>query len=513
MERFLERHKDAVFGILSGFDRVLFRGTLRSINYGKGMEIFLSSMKVLFKNFSRYAQGLSKELVANAEGYALQAGRPFIYMQSSRASKEELVKEMIERDDLKEGLVCVLRCVEPCRTWTVRGDRASKHLGLRKEERKCLFLYFYFLDPQFGLLHVRLQSWFPFDIQVCLNGREYLARQMSREKIDYAKVDNCFTRIENLKRAQVLLDRLETYPWIGFLNRFVKIVNPLMTPKAGLNLKGYYWSIRQCEYASDVMFHDSAGLSAIYPTLTNHAINSFGSDDVLRFLGQRTNSRFMGRVESNLIRRLEGVRVKHWVEENSIKMYDKAGSVLRIETTINNPRRFRVRRKARRKGRQVKAWLPMRKGIADTKRRVELCRAINNRYLDALSVIGTDQPSYRLMDSVSKRLCKDGRCYRALRPISPEDSRVFKVMMRGEFLLQGFRNGDLRAGLQTRVETDPERLRKDSQRITRLLRLWTAHGLIYRVVHTNYYRITWRGRQIMATALEFRRANTVLLAA
>src|SRR5215471_11281838 len=473
MERFLERHKDAISGTLSGFGRVLFRGTLRSISYVKGMEIFLSSMKVLFKDFSKYAQVLSKKLVSNAEDYATKAGRPFIYMNSSRGSKEEIVKAMIERDQIDEGLICVLRCVEPCRTWTVRGDRASKHLGLRKEERKCLFLYFYFLDPQFGLLHVRLQSWLPFDIQVCLNGREYLARQMSRENIDYLKVDNCFPRIDNLKRAQVLLNRLETYPWVGFLNRLVKIVNPLMSPKAGLKLKGYYWSIRQCEYATDVMFNDSTSLSEIYPKLTNHAINSFGSDDVLRFLGRRTNSRFNGRIESSLIRRLEGVRVKHWVEENSIKMYDKAGSVLRIETTINNPRRFRVRRKARRNGRQLKAWLPMRKGIADTKRRVELCRAINGRYLDALSVIGIDKPSYRLLDSVSQRLCTGGRSYRALRPISPEDSRVFQVMMRGEFLLQGFRNGDLRAGLQTQIETDPERLRKDSQRITRLLRLWT----------------------------------------
>src|SRR5947209_2152642 len=154
------------------------------------------------------------------------------------------------------------------------------------------------------------------------------------------------------------------------------------------------------------MFHDQARLSAIYSTLTTHAIESFDSDDVLRFLSRRTNNRFTGRVESSLIRRLEGVRVKHYVEENSIKMYDKAGSVLRVETTINNPRRFKVRRKATRKGKRVKAWLPMRKGIADARRRVQVSRAANYRYLDALSVIGISEPSHRLMDSVSKRVCK-----------------------------------------------------------------------------------------------------------
>lgn len=513
MERFLDRHKDEIVGTLSGYDRVLFRGSLRSISYLKGMEIFLSSQKVLFKDFDQYAPGLSAKLKQHAIESAKQAGRPYRYLASAQESKEEVVHQIIEQDQLTDGLVCVLSCVEPCQTWSVGKDAATKHLVLRSQQRQCLYLYYYFLDREFGLLHVRLQTWLPFTIQVCINGREYLSRQLDRVGINYEKHDNCFRQIDDLARAQKLMDRLENYAWPKFLNLLARRVNPLLFGKGKLPLHGYYWSIRQGEYATDVMFRDEEGLQAVYPSLLKQAIEGFRSEDVLRFLGRRTNISFSGRSESSLKKRIEGARVKHFVEENSIKMYDKAGCVLRIETTINNPRRFRVRRTATRKGRKVKAWLPMRKGVMDARRRCELSRAANARYLDALAVVGVEKPSYRLLDQVSQRVEKDGRKYRPLHPVSPQDSRVCAVMMRGEFLLQGFRNEDLRTRLESQAASDPEQRKRAAGRITRLLRLWSAHGLIYKVVHTNYYRITKKGQQIMATVLKFRQDELALLEA
>jgi hypothetical protein len=187
-------------------------------------------------------------------------------------------------------------------------------------------------------------------------------------------------------------------------------------------------------------------------------------------------------------------------------MYDKQGSVLRIETTINNPRRFRVRRKGWRRGKAVMKWLPLRKGIADLRRRAELSRGANARYLDALAVVGLQTPSYRLLDRVSQRV-KAKRQHRALRPISPEDAGLFQAIMHGEFSIQGFRNRDLR---QTLGQSDPK---NTSARISRLLSLLRAHKLIFKVCKTNYYRITRKGHQVMATALKFRQPDLALLAA
>lgn len=505
MKRFLERHHDRITGTLSGFDRMLFRGTLRSITHVKGLEIFLYSHHVLMKDFGSYVVSLSQQLVAHAKQLASKAARPYVYLPTSKASKEELALQIVVRDGIKQGLICVFACVEPCQSFDLRKDAVKKHLNLISKERKCLHLYFYYLDREFGLMHVRLQTWLPFSIQVCVNGREWLARQMDRAGISYTKRDNCFTHIADPQRAQRLMDRLTARNWQPFLDALARKVNRLIDPRAGLDIRSYYWSGRQMEYATDVMFRSAASLAELYPLLLRHAMFQFSSDEVMRFLQRGTNRLFAGEASSNL-RRVEGIRVKHRVEENSIKMYDKQGSVLRIETTINNPRRFKVHRLGITRGKRVKKWLPMRKGIADLRRRAELSLTANGRYLNALSVVGLETPSYRLLDSVNHRV-KTKRQYRALRPISPDDASLFQVILHGEFSLQGFRNRDLRRALG---HSDPK---NTSARISRLLALLRAHKLIFKVCKTNYYRITRKGHQVMATALKFRQPDVVLLAA
>jgi hypothetical protein len=514
MERFLERHRGRITGVLSGFDRVLFRGSLRSMSYLSGMDKFLSSHSVLYKDFGRFAESLSTRIKEHSKAVAEEAGRPWIYVESPKASKEDIARRIVARDHIQRGLICVLSCVEPCQTFAIRKDGRSKHIILVPAKRKCSFLYFYFIDREFGFMHLRLQSWLPFSLQVYVNGREYLARRMDRAGIGYERQGNCFVRIDQLSRAQRMLDDLTHRKWARVLNRYARLVNPWLDPKNGLDLHGYYWSFRASEYATDVMFQDTASLKAIYPRLVDHAIRHFGSDRVLRFLGRRTNTRFNGEVVSHLGSRVEGVRVKHWVEENSIKMYDKQGSVLRIETTINNPRRFKVRRWATRQGRRTMAWIPMRKSVADTSRRVELSRAANERYLEALSVVDKPSVTHHLLDPVSRRIVRDGRPYRPLRPITREETNLFRVMLRGEFALRGFENKDLRRYLCPAAdETDPVRRRKASGRMTRLLRLLRAHGLIRKVSRTRYYRVTAKGHHVMTTALCIRTAEVTRIAA
>jgi hypothetical protein len=513
MERFLKRHGDRVIGILSGFDRVLFRGTLRSISYVQGMEIFLSSQHVLLKDFGRFAERVSARLKAHAEALAHRHGRPFEYLAASSQSKEDRARQILTRDGVTEGLICVLSCVEPCQAFAIRKDRARKHLVLTSQERKCLHLYFYYVDREFGLIHVRLQTWLPMTIQVCINGREWLARRLSRASIGYEQWENSFTRIDDLPRAQQLLDQLTTRDWALLLTRWARRVNPWISAPDAWPLHGYYWSIRQGEYATDVMFRDAASLAAVYPALIRQAIDHFGSDEVLRFLGRRTGPRSNGEVTTHLQRRVEGVRIKHWVEENSIKMYDKHGCVLRIETTINTPRRFKVRRQTTRRGHRGRHWVPLRKGVADLPRRVEISRAANARYLDALAVVGEPTPSHRLLDPVSAPILRDGRRYRPLHPISPHEATLFRVILRGEFHLHSFRNRDLRAHLDPCPAPDSVSHRRASTRITRRLALLRAHRLIYKVPGTQAYRITKKGHDIMNTAIAFRDTDIALLAA
>jgi hypothetical protein len=504
MQSFLARHGEQVQGVLSGFDRVLFRGTLRSISYVAGLEKWLSYHDVLYKDFGRFAERISQRLKAHARGVAARHGRPYMYLPSAALSKEAYASRIAEQDGVTTGLVCVLAAVEPCQTFALRKEPATQTLRLISTERKCLHLYFYYQDREFGLMHVRLQTWLPMTIQVCVNGREYLARRLERAGIAYEQRDNCFVWIADVPRAQRMLDALRRRQWARYLTTLARRVNPWLAPRQKMDLLGYYWTFRQTEYATDIMFRRAQDLAALYPALQRHAIAVFGATDVLRFLGRRTTARFRGEVTSDLGFRYEGTRIKHRVEENSIKMYDKQGSVLRIETTINNPRRFKVRRMTTRAGHRQLGWLPMRKSVADLARRVDVSSAANERYVEALGVVGAPAPTRHLLDPVSRPIARQGRRYRALRPIAPHDSRLLALLTDGRFHLQGFRNQDVRQHLFPGSDTRPETRRRVVGRVTRLLRLLRAHRLIRKVSGTFYYRVTKRGQQVMATALKIR---------
>lgn len=512
MDGFIQRHPQDVIGVLSGFDRMRFRGTLRSISYAEGVDRFLGAVGVRYKDFKDYVSGLSQRLIDQGEQVARQAGRPFEYQASSSQDKQAEALRIAERDGITEGLVCVLRCVEPCRSFGIRRN-GKGGVGLRSEQRKCLHLYYYYLDREFGLMHVRVATWLPFGISVCLNGREYLARRMNKAGIGFEQRDNCFVWIEDMAKAQQMLSDLEGRKWERWLKMLSARVNPLVGKDSGLDLHPYYWSVSESEYATDVMFRDARALAKIYPALVDHAIKRFDSRDVIRFLGQRTNSRFNGEVSTSLLTRSEGVRVKHWLQENSIKMYDKQGSVLRVETTINNARRFKVRKMTVWKGIRRMRWIPMRHAVADLARRVDISRAANERYLEALAVVEEPSPARELLDAVSRPVRKDERPYRALRPVSREEAAVFAVVLNGQFLLKGFTNRNVRERLHPDRPADLQDRRRQSAQTTRRLRLLRAHGLIRKVSGTRYYRVTPRGQRIMTAALKLRDADVAKLAA
>ena len=192
MLKFIAKHQDQISGVLSGFDRLVFRGTLRSIAHAAGMQQYLSSNEVLLKHFGAHVDQVSQRLKAASLAEAVSAGRPVRYLASAKASKEDIARGIALEDGIRQGLVCVLTSVEPCRTFEIYHDRDTKHLQLQPRVRKCLFLCHYLVHPVFGFLNARIQTWFPFSIQICLNGREWLAQQMDQAGLAYARHDNCF---------------------------------------------------------------------------------------------------------------------------------------------------------------------------------------------------------------------------------------------------------------------------------------------------------------------------------
>jgi hypothetical protein len=505
-EAFLNKFGDQITGCLSGFDRLRFQGTLRLLYQPNSMESYLATCGVLIKHFKSFAERITKRLKALAYKATEEKGRPVQYLNRSEISKEDLAREIARKDGVRSGLIALLTAVEPCWSYSVRGDHQTKQIHLQLERRQCTHLYHYYMHPEFGLMHVRVQSWFPFAVQVCLNGREWLARQMDAAGLSYKQQDNCFTWVSNPERAQALLDQQLQTDWKTVLNSFLDQAHPLHRELAQPFRQEYYWSANQTEFATDLMFQDAQALARLYPQFVHHAIRSFSSPDVLRFLGRAKPNAFEGEVCSTLKHRPEGVRVRHTVNGNTLKTYDKQGSILRVETTIVHPEQFKVYRPVEGDPAEKLQWRKVRRGVADLWRRAEVSRAANGRYLAALASVTGKTPLKAETIHLCQAVTVDGQRYRALNPWSPQDGALLEAISRGEFAINGFRNRDLRALLYSGKAT-PDQERKRSAAISRRLALLRAHGLIRKVSGTHRWVLTDQGRRIITALLSARQAD------
>lgn len=368
-------------------------------------------------------------------------------------------------------------------------------------------------------MHVRLQTWAPYDLRVSINGREWLARQLDAAGIGYRRRDNCFTRIDDVAAANNLLQQQLREDWSTVLDGLARQVNPNYTPdfeRLGLH---YYWSVYQSEWASDVMFRSPAELARRYPRLVRHGITQFGSGDVMRFLARRVcadgrvNPRFHGDLLSDLRTRVEGVRLKHRVDANTLKMYDKFASALRVETTINDPKDFKVYRPKPTDPSQTPDWLPLRKTVADLPRRAEVSQNANQRYLDALAAVEDTTPLKELTNPVCRPTRWKKQRVRALNPLAPDDAALLAAVARGEFLIHGFRNRDLCPLLYPKPAANPDEQRRRSAAITRRIRILRAHRLIRKVTGSHRYRVSAYGRKVLTALLAAQAASTEQLTA
>ena len=286
MHEFISKHGDKITGTLSGFDRLVFRGTLRPIAHDEGMKRYLFwANQILLKDFGSHVERVSRRLKVASLAEAEPLGRPVKYLSSSPVSKEEIARSIAAKEGIRKGLVCVLSCVEPCWSFEIHRNRETKKLELEPRYRKCLFLYHYWQHPVFGFMNARIQTWFPFPVQICLNGREWLARQMDAAGLEYVRQDNCSPWIADWRKAQRLMDRQLKANWPRLLDRVAR---------------------------------------QLYPRLAHRGMTTFSSPDVMRFLGKRIPSsgevpkHVSGEVVSDLKHRQEGVRIKHSVNGNSV---------------------------------------------------------------------------------------------------------------------------------------------------------------------------------------------------
>jgi hypothetical protein len=547
---FMDQFGSLIKCALGGWDRLRFHASLRPLFSPQWMRTYLCAAKVRLVDFAQHAQRLTHQLLQEAQKRAAAAQRPYHFLRSTQTSKEEFIEDIAQRDHIKNGLIAVLGAVEPCLAMTVRGARDRRWLQPVREQRKCLHLYHYYEHPVVGRCHVRLQSWYPFSVDVCLNGRLWLAKQMDAARLAYQRADNCFIELADPARAQALADAQHQINWLELLQGLLASAHPLREQilKPFPNLF-YYWTVTQSEYATDLLFDDGRELARVYRAFVLHGLCTFQSPDIMRFLGHpvpirtgRVHGRFQGEVRTDVLSRHEGVCLKHRAGFNGQKAYDKYWNLLRIENTMNRPEAFTVYRtecapasptplppspRSRTanpaqslpaqlrlrantcvpEAKPQRAWQPLRRSVTDLPRRAQVSRAANKRYLEALASTQVGTPLGQAAAPLCRPLTHDGTRYRGLHPFGG-DAALLRTLSRGEWTIAGLRNRDLQRCLFAGEPRDKKAARRRCAAVSRKLRLLRAHGLIRKLPHTHRYLITEPGRAILTALVAAQEANT-----
>jgi len=508
MNTILNQFKDKINGTFSFFDRIIIKGHIRSFFSTSGRGYFLSQQNILLKDFSSYAQQVTSEIVSHVEEMAKETQRPLRYLTSAAIPKEETANEILKENPVKEGLICILSVVECCQTLQPVKNGEGK-LELRTVDRKCKYYYFYFLDKHFGFMHVKLQTWFPFLIQVYINGREMMKHVFDENGITYKMYDNSFYELSDIEKAQALADKFDSKSLCRQLDFFAHKVNPYLDTIEKTFNQGYYWCVDQCEFATDVMFKSREALEDIVPSLVGHAFYDFKCTDVFSFLGRKLDPKFQGEAVSDYRKRPTGWRIKFKMKSNSIKMYDKF-SCLRIEMTINNPREFKVFKDINHQdGTVSKQWVPMGKSISNLYRYAEVSKAANRRFLDSLQNIIPTGSIEREINGVCEKKVVRGKTVSGFNVWSKENMQLFEIISDAKYIIHGFSNNDIRTVLYSRIHDDKKACGKMSRTLYKL----RVHGLIRKIPRSRRYLLTEKGRRILGALIETKRKTYPELAA
>lgn len=504
MDSFLQRFGGRIKGAITGFDRIVFKGCIRPLMFADGAMGFLRSRGVLNKGYKDWVQQQSGALVADAEALAQRTcGRGIEPIRSSLERKEALAHSRQKVCGRSEGLIGVWSCVEAGFTYRACYDARAGFPQLRREFGRHKHLYFYYDHPQYGFASVRLQTWFPYGIQIALNGREWLRRALDTHRIAYVVHGNKFLHIADYDRAQRLLAAQNDTRWAKLLESFLPEVFPAMKHTLGPRL-GYYWTLWQSEWATDYIFAQPAELWPLMDGLVRHALITGCCERVLRYFGRpvdvngQPHPMAAPEVMTRANRWHEGVRLRHWVDDNSVKVYNEH-NVLRAEMTMNNPGMFRVWRPTEGNPRGAKKRQALRKGIGDIPLRAQVAADVNRRFTQQLAAVRDETPLRELLNDFTCSFTQRGRRTRAL-DLTGKDRELLLALTDPRYTVCGITNRRLREVLGTSKWAAGRTQKQLSSRISRHLRLLRDHGILRKQPNQRVYLLTEKGRTV-TTAL------------
>ena len=483
----VERYDERIAGVLSCYDRIVITGTLPGVCYAKGMTAFLYANAIRIFDYPQFAARLRDEVRQNAAEVAAAAGATIEHISKSHIRKEDVVAKVIARRGRHPGLVHVLSAMEACTAYQPWHDKISHATFLRPDSGKCLHYYFYFIDAEFGLLYVRVPTWAPFRLQIYCNGHSWLARKLEAAGIGFVAEDNAFVRIDDWARAQELADGFSPPTLHRLLDRYAALCCPVRDTFK----QSYHWSLMQVEYSTDVVFRSKTILAPLYEQLARHSVFTVKAETIATFLGRKIDPKLAQEIGSQFSTRIEGTCIKHRFGKSSLKMYDKLGIILRIETTTNDVTSFKHYRKVEhRTGPSGMGFAPMKKTIYSLDDLAGILLACNKRYLAHLSALDDFSAGVRLLDRVTRPRKIDGKTVKGIDFFNPTQRTLLGALQNPKFNIAGVRRADLAPTLAT---LSPSALSRQIRRLRDI-------GLVKRAANTYRYYLTRAGRAVIAAA-------------
>jgi len=498
MSGLMERCAKQIAGVLACPDRVVIQGTLPTVCYADGMTRFLSARKIRIFDYTQFTKPLKDGIRENAERIATEAGVEIEFIRKLKSfRKEDRIQEILKKRGDQPGLVHVFSAMERCNSYKPWHDKQTHRTFLKPDGGKCLHYYFYFIDEELGLCYLRVPTWCPFRLQFYFNGHNWLARQLDKKQIGYTMLDNAFLAIDDWDKAQQLADRFD----VRKLHRRLDQYATRFCPVGKTFGENYHWSLMQSEYATDIVFHRAEDLAPVYEEISRTAIHAVKAEQVATFLGKKLHGNYEAEMGTHFHTRIEGTCIKHHAAgKAAIKMYDKFGRVLRIETTVNDVGFFRHYRKVEhRDGTSSMKQAPVKKTIYSLPVLAELCRAANRRYLEFISALEEPSDGLKKMRKIAQPVREAGRNYRGFNLLAPDDQQLFQAIARGEHHISGFTNRSLRTTLTHHTPSQ----------VSRLLKRLRTHGLIKKIGRTYKYYLTKLGQLAIVAATKLRETLVV----
>lgn len=491
-----ERYADRLNGVLSCYDRIVVTGTLPGACYAQGMTGFLCAKGIRIFDYPRFAEPLRDKIREQAQAAAKEAGIGIEHISKRNVRKEDVVAAALEVRGDAPGLVHIISAMESCNSYKPWHDKRSGKTFLKPDTGKCLHYYFYFIDEQLGLCYLRVPTWCPFKLQFYCNGHSALARALTRDGIGHAMADNAFLRIDDLPRAQALADAFGP----DVLHRRLDHYAALYCPVGDTFAQTYHWSIMQAEYSTDLMFRGAATLGPLYDAISRQAILATHAEQVASFLGKKITPQLAQELDSRLSTRIEGRCIKHRMGAASVKVYDKFGRVLRVETTVNDVSFFKHHRKVEhRDGHDTHELAALKKSIYSLIDLRGILAGCNRRYLAFLSSLDDPSSGERDLQRLSQTRQEGEERFKGINFFAAGEQQVLRALQRPEFNIHGLRRADLASHVSA---LSPSALSRQLKRLRVL-------GLIKKVAHTYRYYLTRLGRSAIAAACSLTQFNII----